>query len=98
MRLVRFVLVETLSGGNVGSIARALKNFGYARLDLVSPRCDPLGPEACRMAVDAVDLLENATVHADLDGALTGSHLVVGTTGRRGKHRRPHWPLAIRWW
>jgi TrmH family RNA methyltransferase len=94
VQLVRFVLVETLSGGNVGSIARALKNFGYTRLDLVSPRCDPLGPEACRMAVDAVDLLETATVHAELDLALAGAHQVVGTTGRRGKHRRPHRPLV----
>ena len=31
---VRFVLVETLSGGNVGSSARALKNLGYGRLEL----------------------------------------------------------------
>ncbi len=91
---VRFVLVETLSAGNVGSVARALKNLGYARLDLVRPRCDPLGPEAHRMAVDAVDLLETATVHEELDGALTGAHQVVGATGRRGKHRRPHWPLV----
>jgi len=44
--------------------------------------------------VDAVDLLETATVHAELDGALAGAHWVVGTTGRRGKHRHPHWPLV----
>lgn len=46
------------------------------------------------MAVDAVDLLEAAALHDDLDGALAGAQQVVGTTGRRGRHRRPHWPLA----
>jgi len=45
------------------------------------------------MAVDARDLLEAAVVVSDLDAALAGARIVVGTTGRRGKHRRPHFPL-----
>jgi len=90
---VRFVLVQPQNGGNVGSAARAMKNLGFTRLVLVDPRCEPLGREARMMAVEARDVLERATVHADLDAALDGAATVVGTTRRLGKHRRPHRPL-----
>jgi TrmH family RNA methyltransferase len=90
---VRFVLVEPLAGGNIGSAARALKNLGFRRLELVRPRCDPLGPEATQMAVDAADVLRRATVHDDLDGALAGAATVAGTSRRKGKYRTPHYPL-----
>lgn len=90
---VRFLLVEPRSGGNVGSVARALKNLGFERLGVVSPACDPLGDEARRMAKDAVDLLESAVVSPDLEAALDGAGIVVGTSRRVGKHRSPHWSL-----
>jgi TrmH family RNA methyltransferase len=87
---VRFVLVGTQSGGNVGSAARALKNLGFSRLDLVAPECDPRGEEARRMAVAAADLLQSARIHPDLDAALDGAGAVIGTTRREGRDRRPH--------
>ena len=87
----RFVLVEPQSAGNVGSAARALKNLGFRRLDVVAPRCEPRGPEARRLAVDAADLLDAARIHDDLDAALGGAVTVVGTSRRAGKHRKPHW-------
>ncbi len=90
---MRFVLVEPLAGGNVGSAARALKNLGFSRLELVRPQCDPRGPEATLMAVGAADLLERAAVHDDLSGALAGAATVVGTSRRKGKYRRPHYSL-----
>ncbi len=87
----RFVLVEPTYGGNVGSAARALKILGFHRLDLVRPRCQVLGEEARRMAMEAVDLLRQARVHEDLDAALDGTVAIVGTTRREGKFRRPHY-------
>lgn len=86
---VRFVLVGPRSPGNIGAACRALKNLGYARLDLVAPECDPRAEEARRFAVDAGDLLEAASVHASLDDALAGAATVVGTTGLPGRQRRP---------
>lgn len=90
LHAVRFVLVGPQHGGNVGAAARALKNLGFSRLAIVSPACDPLGEPARRMAVDAADLLERATVHPSLDTALAGARTVVGTSGRTGRHRKPH--------
>jgi TrmH family RNA methyltransferase len=90
---VRFVLVEPRYAGNVGAAARAIQNLGFSRLVLVRPACDPLGREASMLAVDARTLLERASVCEDLDTALEGATLVVGTTARTGKHRRPHYRL-----
>ncbi len=90
---VRFILVEPQHGGNVGAAARALKNLGFRRMVLVAPRCDPRGEDALRMAVDAADLVLGAEVHTELDEALSGAHTVIGTSGRTGRHRRPHFRL-----
>lgn len=90
---LRFVLVAPQSGGNVGAAARALKNLGFSRLELVSPECDPLGEPARRMAVDAIDVLRQARVHADLDAALEGAATVVGTSRRAGRWRHPNFRL-----
>jgi len=87
---VRFVLVEPQLGGNIGAAARALKNLGFRRLHLVSPRCDPLGEEARRLARDALDVLKEARIEPDLDTALEGAASVIATSRRKGKHRRPH--------
>lgn len=86
-------MVEPQRGGNIGAAARAIKNFGFSRIDLVNPACDPLGEEARRMAVSAVDLLEASTRFASLDEAIADANWVVGTTARRGKQRDPHWPI-----
>jgi len=90
---VRFVLVEPQTGGNVGSVARALKNLGFNRLVLVRPQFDPRDREARKMAVGCVDVLERAERHDDLDMALAGARSIVGTSRRKGKYRKPHYRL-----
>jgi TrmH family RNA methyltransferase len=87
---IRFVFVEPRYGGNVGAAARALKNFGFRRLDVVAPREGVDHEEAVRMAVDAADVLAAARTHATLDDALDGAAAVVGTSRRMGKQRQPH--------
>lgn len=66
--------------GNVGSVARVMKNFGLSDLWLVRP-CR-LGPQAKAMAVHAGDLLGRARKVRSLGAALEGARLVVGTTAR----------------
>ena len=45
-------MIEPESQGNIGAIARAMKNFGLKELYLVNPK-DSLGDEARKMAVHA---------------------------------------------
>jgi len=79
MRETVVVLVGPKNEGNVGAVARAMKNFGVGRLVLVDP-C-PIGDEAARRAMHGADVLERARTVATLDEALRGADLVAGTTG-----------------
>jgi len=78
---VRVVLVETSHPGNIGAVARAMKNMCLSDLRLVAPRSFP-SAEATARASGADDLLESARVYADLVEALEGCRLVVGASAR----------------
>ncbi|MEA5574340.1 RNA methyltransferase [Calothrix sp. UHCC 0171] len=78
---VRIILVEPAGALNVGSVARAMKNFGQHQLILVNPRCDYLGEEAKLMAVHAQDILTSAVVVTSLPEALQGCKRAIATTG-----------------
>ena len=87
---ISVVLVEPMYQGNVGSVARAMKNFGYTDLALVNP-CKLEG-QARAMASHARDVLEGARITSTLDEAVEGANLLVGTTGvaslKTGEHIR----------
>lgn len=76
---VHVVLVEPKYEGNVGSIARAMRNFGASDLRLVRP-C-PLGDEARRRAMHGADVLAAARTYESFAAAAGDLDLVVGTTG-----------------
>jgi tRNA/rRNA methyltransferase len=71
LRNIRIVLTETSHPGNIGASARAMKTMGLAHLRLVEPRRFP-DPEAQWRAAHAADVLEAATLHANLEDALRG--------------------------
>ena len=81
------VLVAPQGGLNIGSVARAMANFGFTDLRLVAPEVNHLGKDARLMAVKAAVILESAAVYPDLQSALADCHLALGTTRRFGKYR-----------
>ncbi|CAJ37453.1 RNA methyltransferase [Methanocella arvoryzae] len=85
---VRVVLVEPAFEGNVGSVCRAMKNFGFDDLVLVRP-CE-LGNSAKAMASHAQDLLASAAIVDTVEEALDGVSVIVGTTGKPGSSTREH--------
>jgi TrmH family RNA methyltransferase len=90
---VAFVLVAPTEPGNIGAAARAIKNMGFRRLELVNPN-GHLSLQARAMACGGKDVLERAPVHESFDEAIAGASLVVGTTRRRGLRRGLFLPLA----
>ncbi len=84
---IAVVLVEPQGGLNIGSVCRAMMNFGFSDLRLVAPQVDHLADEARRMAVKAGSLLEGARIFPDLAAALADCRLALGTTRRFGKYR-----------
>ena len=91
---LRVVLVEPMYDGNVGSVARSMKNFGFDQLVLVNPcGIDDFGKA---MASHAWDILEKAKVVSTLEEAIDESSLVIGTTGKRLGDEHKHLRLHIR--
>lgn len=84
---ITFILVKPRYPGNIGSVARGMKNMGFSRLVVVSPATLPTHPEALRLAVGAADLLKKAKVYETVEEACKGLHFLVGTSRRVGKHR-----------
>ncbi|AKH70263.1 RNA methyltransferase, TrmH family, group 1 [Spongiibacter sp. IMCC21906] len=86
---IRIVLVNTSHPGNIGAVARAMKNMGISDLALVEPRKFP-HDEATWRAASANDILEAAQIFATLEEAIADCGLVVGTSARG---RTIPWPL-----
>jgi tRNA/rRNA methyltransferase len=83
----RVVLVEPEKEGNIGSIARSMRNFGLTDLCLVSPKTS-VGDEAYRYATKGKQILEKARIARTLSDALRGVNHVVGTTAIVGTSSR----------
>ena len=85
---IRIVLVGTTHPGNIGAVARAMKNMGIHDLALVGPRFFP-HEEATARASGAEDILDNARVVDTLDEAIADCHFVAGASARS---RAIEWP------
>lgn len=86
---IRIVLVNTSHPGNIGAVARAMKNMCLSQLYLVAPRKFP-HDEAVWRSANAEDLLEKAIVVDNLGEAIGDCQLVIGTSARE---RTVPWPL-----
>jgi TrmH family RNA methyltransferase len=87
---VRIVLIDPSHPGNIGSVARAMKNMGLADLVLVRPRAFP-HEQATALAAGAEDLLAAARVVNGVPEAIADCGFVAATTSRP---RSFHWEFA----
>jgi tRNA (cytidine32/uridine32-2'-O)-methyltransferase len=78
---IRIVLVAPSHPGNIGAVARAMKNMALEELVLVRPRQFPHA-EATARASGADDVLGAARVVETLAEALSGCGFVAATTSR----------------
>ena len=78
---IKIVLVETTHPGNIGAVARAMKNMSMANLWLVSPKIFP-SADATSRASGADDVLAKAIVCKSLPEAIADCQLVIGASAR----------------
>ena len=53
--MISVILIEPQIEGNIGAIARSMKNFGFSKLILVNPKCK-IGTETRNRAKHANDI------------------------------------------
>lgn len=94
----RIVLVQPEYEQNLGAVARAMKNFGFSDLVLVSPKCSHLGFDAIKYSKHARDVLESARVVRSHRAATKGCKFSVGTTGILYRHWNETFrtPISVR--
>ncbi len=82
------ILVRPQGPLNIGSVCRAMMNFGFFQLRLVDPCEEYMSLDAKKMALSAFNVLKSAPIFKDLPAALHDIHRAFGTTRRFGKYRK----------
>ena len=83
---LRIVMVRPHGSGNIGSVARAMKNVGAKELAIVG-RARTQSFWARAMAVHGRDILSATKCYETIRDAIADCTLVVGTTCRAGLYR-----------
>ncbi len=91
--MIAVILVEPETEGNIGAVARVMKNFDFKELVLINPKADHLGRESLDRATHARDILKKAKVK-DFS-YLKRFDCLVGTTAMIGSdYNIPRSPLT----
>ena len=79
---VHFILVRPQMGENVGSVARAIKNFNITKLRIVNPRCHWPNQKAIATSVGAKDVLKSSKIYNSLEKSISDLDLVFASSSR----------------
>ncbi|MBW2980898.1 TrmJ/YjtD family RNA methyltransferase [Candidatus Woesearchaeota archaeon] len=60
--MISVVLIEPETSGNIGAIARVMKNFEFDDLVIINPKCKPLAKEALDRATHAKSILKKSKI------------------------------------
>ncbi|HSQ58691.1 MAG TPA: RNA methyltransferase [Gemmata sp.] len=76
----RIVLVKPHFAGNLGSVARVMRNFGLTDLVLVAPYTFPDNPDARRLATHGEPILDAARIVPDIGDAVADCVFTLATS------------------
>jgi len=79
---LHFILVRPQLGENIGSVARAIKNFNITKLRIVNPKCEWPNKKAIATSVGAKDILKTTKIYKSLEESLDDLDLVFASSSR----------------
>ena len=82
LKNIYFILVRPQIGENVGSVARALKNFNITKLRIVSPRCNWPNQKALATSVGAKDILNSCKIYNSIEKSVGDLDVIFASTSR----------------
>ena len=82
LKNIFFILARPQMGENIGSVARAIKNFNITNLRIVNPRCDWPNQKALATSVGAKDILESSKIYNSIEKSIGDLDLVFASTSR----------------
>ena len=85
-----FILVRPQLGENIGACARSLKNFGFSKINIVSPKQDYLNSKARATSVGAYDILKKAKIFDKTHKAISDFNIVISLSARKRDINKKH--------
>ena len=82
LRNIYFILARPQIGENIGSVARAIKNFNIKYLRIVNPRCNWPSQKALATSVGAKDILKSAKIYNSIEKAIGDLDIIFASTSR----------------
>ena len=79
---IYFILVRPQMGENIGSVARAVKNFNIKYLRIVNPRCIWPNQKALATSVGAKDILRSAKIYDSVEKAIEDLNIIFASSSR----------------
>ena len=87
---VGFVLIKPQLPENIGFCARALKNFGFKKLDLVDPKEKWPNRKAIATSVGANNILKKTKIYFDIKSAINSYDIVYASSARKRDINKKH--------
>tara|TARA_B110000305_G_C19368616_1_gene603249 strand:+ start:365 stop:1084 length:720 start_codon:yes stop_codon:yes gene_type:complete len=85
-----FILIKPQLGENIGACARSMKNFGFTKLHVVSPKILFPNHKAKAISVGAFDIINKAKVFKETEKAISDFDLIVSLSARRRDINKKH--------
>jgi len=85
-----FILVKPQLGENIGACARSMKNFGFSKLHIVSPKISFPNHKAKATSVGAFDIINKAKVFNETKEAISNFDIVLSLSARRRDINKKH--------
>ena len=85
-----FILVKPQLGENIGSAARALKNFGFSDLNIVSPKQAWPNLKAKATSVGAYDIITNAKIYKETQDVINKFDIIFSLSARKRDINKKH--------
>jgi len=79
---IYFILVRPQMGENIGSVARAIKNFNIKHLRIVNPRCGWPNQKALATSVGAKDILKSIKIYNSIEKSIDDLDIIFASTSR----------------
>ena len=79
---IGFLLVKPQLPENIGFCARALKNFGFKKLDVINPKVSWPNNKALATSVGAKDILRQAKVYSNIKDAIKQYDIIYASSAR----------------
>ena len=79
---IHFILIRPQMGENIGSVARAIKNFNIKHLRIVNPRCHWPNQKALATSVGAKDIIKSTKVYSSIEKSIGDLDIVFASTSR----------------